>query len=164
MKTKTRLLAMSLAAVLAIGATAQAQSRPSSSSAGTAVWTITGAGAGFGIGLWAGLTRFDDAINSDRKVWTTAIVGAAAGALGGYLIGRARARRSTSGPSSPSRSNGSPVAFGVPGPDRCRPVLMRVEGVYRNVWRHVGTCNLLSIPASATGQFGGPVSPDPAAR
>ena len=55
-------------------------------------WTIGGAGAGFGIGLWAGLKAFDDSINSERKVWSTAVVGAAVGAVGGYLIGRARAR------------------------------------------------------------------------
>lgn len=65
----------------------QAQSR------GSLVWTVTGAGAGFGIGLWAGLTAFDDAVNSDRKVWTSAIVGAGAGALAGYFISRPRDSR-----------------------------------------------------------------------
>lgn len=54
------------------------------------VWTVAGAGAGFGVGLWAGLTAFDDAINSDRKVWTSAVVGAAVGGVAGYLLGRAR--------------------------------------------------------------------------
>jgi len=57
------------------------------------VWTIVGAGAGFGLGVWAGLTKFDDAIDSDRKVWTTAIVSAAAGGVLGFLIDRHRARR-----------------------------------------------------------------------
>ena len=57
---------------------------------GRVVWTAVGAGGGFGIGVWAGLSAFDDAINSDRKVWTSAIVGAGAGAVAGYLIGRAR--------------------------------------------------------------------------
>ena len=36
------------------------------------IWTAVGAGAGFGLGVWVGLTKFDDAIDSDRKVWTTA--------------------------------------------------------------------------------------------
>lgn len=63
---------------------AHAQSR------GQVVWTISGAGAGFGVGLWVGLSAFDDAVNSDRKVWTSAVVGAGVGAVAGYLIGRAR--------------------------------------------------------------------------
>jgi hypothetical protein len=54
------------------------------------LWTVSGAAVGFGAGLWGGLPAFDDAVNSERKVWTTAIVGAGAGAVAGYLIGRAR--------------------------------------------------------------------------
>lgn len=52
-------------------------------------WILAGAGAGFGAGLLFGLNRFDDAIDSDRKVWTSALVGAAAGGLAGALIGKA---------------------------------------------------------------------------
>lgn len=33
---------------------------------------------------------FDDARNSDRKVWTSAAVGAGVGALAGYLVARIR--------------------------------------------------------------------------
>src|SRR5262245_51788830 len=58
-----------------------------------ALWTVSGAGVGFGAGLWVGLSAFDDAVNSDRKVWTSAIVGAGVGAIAGYLIGRARGDR-----------------------------------------------------------------------
>ena len=64
--------------------------QPSGNGGRIALWTSVGAGAGFGLGLFAGLTAFDDAINSDRKVWTSAIVGAAAGGTLGYLITRAR--------------------------------------------------------------------------
>ena len=45
------------------------------------LWTLVGVGAGFGAGLWAGMMAFDESINSDRKVWTSAIVGAAAGGI-----------------------------------------------------------------------------------
>jgi hypothetical protein len=52
------------------------------------LWTIVGAGAGFAAGVFLGLNQFDDAINSDRKVWTTAIVGAVGGGVAGALISR----------------------------------------------------------------------------
>ena len=54
------------------------------------LWTIVGIGAGFGAGLFLGLNAFDDSINSDRKVWTSALVGAAAGGLAGNLLGRGK--------------------------------------------------------------------------
>jgi hypothetical protein len=81
-------MAVSLIVALSSVSVAQAQSR------GEVLWTVSGAGAGFGVGLWTGLSAFDDAVNSDRKVWTSAIVGAGAGAVAGYLIGRARSDRS----------------------------------------------------------------------
>jgi len=55
-------------------------------------WTLAGIGAGFAAGLFIGLNAFDDSINSDRKVWTSAIVGAAAGGLAGGLISRSVGR------------------------------------------------------------------------
>lgn len=51
-------------------------------------WTLVGIGAGFAAGLFIGLSAFDDSINSDRKVWTSVIVGAAAGGLAGGLLSR----------------------------------------------------------------------------
>jgi hypothetical protein len=69
------------------GATAAARNRPFKP-----IWTLAGIGAGFGAGLWAGLSAFDDSTNSDRKVWTTALVGAAAGGILGYLVDRHRAK------------------------------------------------------------------------
>jgi 4-amino-4-deoxy-L-arabinose transferase-like glycosyltransferase len=54
------------------------------------IWTIVGAGAGFAAGVFIGLNKFDDAFNSDRKVWTTAIVGAIGGGVAGALLSRPR--------------------------------------------------------------------------
>jgi hypothetical protein len=53
-----------------------------------ALWTIVGIGAGFAAGLLVGLHAFDDAIDSDQKVWMTAIAGAAAGGIAGNLIAK----------------------------------------------------------------------------
>lgn len=98
---------LTCAGCMAVSSIAHAQSRSPQTPRATVAWTIGGAGAGFGVGLWAGLSAFDDAINSERKVWTTAIVGAAVGAVGGYLIGRARGR--TSGSSALRSDTGFPV-------------------------------------------------------
>lgn len=50
-------------------------------------WLIpVGIGAGFAIGTLAGLQAFDESINSDQKVWTTAILSAAAGGFAGWAI------------------------------------------------------------------------------
>jgi hypothetical protein len=75
------------AILLAGGNTVHAQTK---SGGRTALWTVVGAGAGFGLGLFLGLGAFDDAVNSDRKVWTSALVGAAAGGTIGYLVARPR--------------------------------------------------------------------------
>jgi hypothetical protein len=75
--------------ILALGATAahaQATSQPRKSH--VVVWTAVSAGAGFALGTVAGLSMFDDAIDSDRKVWTTAIVSAAAGGVVAFLLSR----------------------------------------------------------------------------
>ena len=63
-----------------------------SSSSKRVMWTLVGIGAGFGAGLFIGLNAFDDSINSDRKVWTSALVGAAAGGLAGGLLSRSVGR------------------------------------------------------------------------
>lgn len=72
--------------------------RASTPSASVAGWTAVGAGAGFGLGLYVGLRAFDDAVNSERKVWTTAVLVGAAGAVAGYLVGRARQTERMPGP------------------------------------------------------------------
>ena len=61
---------------------------PSPSKTKRIVWTLVGMGAGFGAGLFLGLNAYDDSVNSDRKVWTSALVGAAAGGLAGNLLSR----------------------------------------------------------------------------
>jgi hypothetical protein len=71
-------------------AIAHAQGAPSQTGSRRAVWTAVGTGAGFGVGLFLGLSAFDDAVNSDRKVWTTAVAAAAVGGLVGYLVSRER--------------------------------------------------------------------------
>jgi len=86
------IVAFNLLLVLSTPQLVQAQP-PQSPSNHAVLWTIVGSGAGFGIGLTAGLAAFDDAINSDRKVWTSAIVGAAVGGTVGYLIGRRHHRQ-----------------------------------------------------------------------
>jgi hypothetical protein len=53
------------------------------------ILTPAGATAGFAAGLFIGLSKFDDAANSERKVTTTALIGATGGGVGGYFLGRA---------------------------------------------------------------------------
>ena len=113
MRTWTGLLALTLGGLLGVGSAAHAQARSGNSGKGTVIWTVAGAGGGFGVGLWVGLTKFDDAINSDRKVWTSAVVGAAVGAVGAYLIGRSRAARSRPNPPSRLRSVSRPAPFHI---------------------------------------------------
>jgi len=60
------------------------------------ILTLAGGGGGFAVGLFAGLAAFDDATNSDRKVWTTAILAGVGGAVGGYFLGRALDKRANS--------------------------------------------------------------------
>jgi len=57
------------------------------------ILTLAGGGGGFALGVFAGLAAFDDAVSSDRKVWTTAALSAAGGAVGGYFLGRALDKR-----------------------------------------------------------------------
>lgn len=52
------------------------------------ILTIVGVGGGFTAGMFVGISAYDDAINSERKVWTTAALMSAAGGVGGFLLGR----------------------------------------------------------------------------
>jgi hypothetical protein len=78
------------APVAAASADERAQNAPkvSSGSGKRVLWTIIGAAAGFGAGVYFGLNQFDDAVNSDRKVWISALAGAAAGGVTGNLLSR----------------------------------------------------------------------------
>ena len=67
---------------------AMAQGGASGSRRATAAWTVAGAAGGFGIGVAIGLRAFDDSVNSDRKVWTSAIAGASVGGVVAWLIAR----------------------------------------------------------------------------
>jgi hypothetical protein len=68
------------------------------------VWTLVGIGAGFGLGIWAGLTAFDDSINSDRKAWTTVAIAAAAGGVAGALLSKNVGRSAPGGVTAANRS------------------------------------------------------------
>ena len=60
----------------------------SSSTRKRVIWTVVGAGAGFAAGVYLGFAKFDDATYAERKIWTTSIVGAAAGGVAGALLSR----------------------------------------------------------------------------
>jgi hypothetical protein len=83
-----RRLPFVLITLFLIASAAHAQSARSSGSRHAAAWIAIGAGGGFGAGLWAGLRGFDQSINSDRKVWTTATVSATAGGVLAYFLTR----------------------------------------------------------------------------
>lgn len=58
-------------------------------------WLIpVGAAAGFGLGLLIGFRAYDEAINSDQKIWTTAIVGGVIGGVGGWFASSRMSRGS----------------------------------------------------------------------
>ena len=106
----TRLLTV-LVLIAGIGArsVASAQTSPLPPHASTGIspsvagWTAGGAAAGFGLGFYLGFRAFDQATYAERKIMTAAVVGAAAGAVGGYLVGRLR--RGSRQPSSPTQAS-----------------------------------------------------------
>ncbi len=57
------------------------------------IGTFAGLGGGFALGVFVGFAAFDDATNAERKITITALASAAAGALGGYFLGRAIDKR-----------------------------------------------------------------------
>ena len=94
MTMKSRIIASVLFVLVArIPAHSQTPAAATESHKYRTIFTLSGAGGGFAFGVFAGLAAFDDSVNSDRKVWTTALVSAAGGAVGGYFIGRALDKR-----------------------------------------------------------------------
>lgn len=67
----------------------QTTSKKSESTRYRKILTLAGLGGGFVVGTFVGLDAFDQAINSEQKVFFTAFAAAAAGAVGGYFLGRA---------------------------------------------------------------------------
>jgi hypothetical protein len=130
-----RPIVIALALVLFSSHQAAAQSRSGSSEGHAAVWTTVGAGAGFGVGLWAGLTAFDDSIDSDRKVWTTAIVSAAAGGVLGYFIGRHKKAGRKTGAAGATGAMGASGAMGATGASGAMGALSdaEIEGLAQSV-------------------------------
>ena len=57
------------------------------------ICTVAGGGGGYVLGVFVGIAAFDDATYATRKVWTTALATAAAGAVGGYFLGRSLDKR-----------------------------------------------------------------------
>jgi hypothetical protein len=114
-------IALTLTVLLVAPGLARAQSSPARSRHAP-TWIAVGAGSGFGLGLWAGLTGFDDSINSDRKVWTTAIVSAAAGGLLAYFLTRDKHNPSGQRATGATSTSG---AFGAARCDRCSVYSLR---------------------------------------
>ncbi len=116
-------------------ATPQTKSR---STGKRVMWTLLGAGAGFGAGLLIGLNQFDDAINSDQKVWMSALLGAAGGGIAGGLLSRnvAPSPQVRAGRRAPSSSEPvavswqSAVGSGSGGDDALRQRLRASDAIY----------------------------------
>ena len=88
-------IAVALAAVLALPTQALAQSRADApappragSPAARVAWTLIGGGIGFGAGLLLGFSKFDDATYAERKIMTTALIGAAIGGVAGAVLSK----------------------------------------------------------------------------
>src|SRR5262245_22654288 len=65
----------------------QPSAKPQASSKYRTIFALVGGGGGFALGFFTGLSVFDDSINSDRKIWTTAALSGVGGAVGGYFLG-----------------------------------------------------------------------------
>ena len=89
MKYSKWIVVMALVLFTANESFAQQAAAPAPSHKYRTILTPAAAAGGFAAGLFIGLSKFDDAINSEQKVTTTALIGAAGGGVGGYFLGRA---------------------------------------------------------------------------
>lgn len=83
-------LAAALVLTQAASGFAQSPVRKHSKTATIIKWTLIGAGIGAAAGFGLGFRAYDDATFAERKITRAAIAGAAIGAGGGWLIGKAR--------------------------------------------------------------------------
>jgi hypothetical protein len=119
------MIARALALLLVLGCTTSTayaqQARPSAAGTrGRVLGTVIGAAAGFGAGLLIGLAAYDDAVNSERKIWTLTAVTTAAAAGAGYAIGAGLTRRAKSSPAAADRLAASHTSL-APGVRLRRP-------------------------------------------
>jgi hypothetical protein len=143
-------LVLSLPAVPAAQQTQKPRHAGQGSAAKRTAWTLIGAGLGFGAGLLVGMQQFDDAINSDQKVWTSAIAGAAAGGLAGNLLSRSV---KPSVPRQASPISLLPTSFEFNRTAIDRPAQARVRSVNASLF---GMASGASLPALSTRRPAGP--------
>jgi len=73
---------------------AQQSARKPSKTSTIVKWTLIGAGIGAAAGFALGFRTYDDATFAERKIVRSAVAGGAIGAVGGWLLGKARANAS----------------------------------------------------------------------
>ena len=119
LKMNTRWIACSLLPLFACSlAFGQSGSLNNESYKYRTIFTLAGGGGGFAVGVFAGLAAFDDATNSDRKVWTTAALSAVGGAVGGYFLGRVLDKRQKKATVTWKRDDVRLSLMPTPGPNR----------------------------------------------
>jgi hypothetical protein len=91
-----------LTLVVSCSTLAQAQTAEPPRRGHPVIWTTVGAAAGFSFGLWLGLAAFDDDVNSESKVWATAVATGAASGIAAYLLDRRASRPRPTSASRPS--------------------------------------------------------------